>query len=141
MKREHIELLEIWKRFLGALREETGSLNQLGFGNRPFAFYNADQDVLNLSLMACNVPMSLVGKDGMDFVSGGYIMSHAIGKVKPWRKNMLRSALSGYPPSLADRNYWQNVQAPIRLYTSGSLFLQKVNLAAAAAVGRILRRA
>lgn len=141
MKREHRELLETWRRFLGALRAETGSLNQLGFGNRPFAFYNVDQDVLNLSLMACDVPISLVGQDGMDFIPGGYIMSHAIGKVKPWRKNMLRSALSGYPPSLADRSYWQNVQAPIRLYPSAALFFHKIQLAAAAAVGRFLRRA
>jgi hypothetical protein len=139
--REHWELLETWKRMLVALRDETGSLNQLGFGNRPYAFYNADQDVLNAALMACDIRVSLVGKDGMDFIPGGYIMSHAVGKAKPWRKQMLRSALGGYPPTLADKGYWQNVEAPIRVWPAAALLLRKLDLTIGSALGRLMRRA
>jgi hypothetical protein len=138
--REHRTLLETWKEMLAALRDETGPLDQLLAGHRPYAFHTADQDVLNAVLMACDLPVSLVGKDGMDFIPGGYIMSHAIGKAKPWRKPMLRSALGGYPPTLADKSYWQNVETPIRLWPSASLLLRKFDLTAAAALGRLMRR-
>ena len=139
--RENRRLLETWKQLLVAVRDETGPLDQLGFGNRPYAFYNADQDVLNAALMACEVDVSLVGKEGMDFIPGGYIMSHAIGKAKPWRKQMLKSALGGQPPTLADKSFWENVETPIRLWPSGSLLFRKLDLTVASALGRLLRRA
>ena len=123
------------------MRDETGPLDQLGFGNWPYAFYNADQDVLNAALMACEVDVSLVGKEGMDFIPGGYIMSHAIGKAKPWRKQMLKSALGGQPPTLADKSFWENVETPIQLWPSGSLLFRKLDLTVASALGRLLRRA
>jgi hypothetical protein len=141
LKREHRELLAVWQQLIAVRMEEAGAGDSLLVGSRPFAFYNADQDLLNAALMACDIPLSLVGREGMDFAPGGYIMSHAIGGFKPWTKRFVRMALGGVPPSAADKSYWRNVQRPIRLYTRASLVRHRLALKVGSAIGRFLRRA
>ena len=141
LSRKHAALLVTWKKLIQALEGKTGNLKQIGFGDRPYAFYNADQDVLNMTLMSTSEPLSLIGREGMDFIPGGYTMSHAAGGVKPWRKRMLWSALRGIPPTLPDKAYWQNTRCPLRLYSAAAAWLHRCDLVAASAVGRVLRRA
>jgi hypothetical protein len=136
----HLALLERWKQLIDALEGETGNLKQIGYRERPYAFYNGDQDVLNMILMSSNEDLSLIGREGMGFVPGGYTMSHAAGGVKPWRKRLLASAISGIPPTLADKEYWENVEQPIRLYSVSAQRWHRWNLVASSAVGRFVRR-
>ena len=139
--RKSAAILDTWKMLIEALEGETGNLKQLGFRDRPFAFYNGDQDVLNMTIMSSSEPLSLVGKEGMDFTVGGYTMSHAAGGAKPWRKRMLASALRGIAPSLPDKAYWQNVSHPIRLYSASAMFLHRCDMIGGSAVGLLVRRA
>src|SRR5436190_6640653 len=44
LRRNHFALLEGWKRLIDALESETGNLKQIGYRERPYAFYNGDQD-------------------------------------------------------------------------------------------------
>lgn len=141
LRRQHIPLVETWKRLVDALEAETGRLQQLCFRERPYPFYNGDQDVLNMTLMSGDEPLSMIGREGMDFIPGGYIMSHAAGGVKPWRKKMVRSALQGIPPTLPDKAYWENVTHPIRLYPPAIERWHRCDLRAGAAIGRFIRRA
>jgi len=41
-----------------------------------------------LQALRTDRPVSIVGREGMDFISGGYLLSHALGTSKPWRKSM-----------------------------------------------------
>jgi hypothetical protein len=140
LRRSQFALLEMWKQLVDALESETGDLKQIGYRARPYAFYNGDQDVLNMTLMSSDEPISLIGREGMDFAPGGYTMSHAAGGVKPWRKRLIASALSGIPPTRADKEYWRNVERPIRLYSTTAQRWHWWNLVASSAVGRFIRR-
>jgi hypothetical protein len=77
----------------------------------------------------------------MGFVPGGFTMYHSLGAAKPWRKNFLRFALKGIPPSNGDRHYLANVAGPIRPYTPGRLGRLRLQGAIAAGIGRFYRRA
>jgi hypothetical protein len=76
----------------------------------------------------------------MDFGGGGgYIMSHAIDHVKPWRKKMLwRTFAKGKRPSGGDRAFFSNASSPIRLYCPFRLGLKKLDLLVGSIVGRII---
>ncbi len=91
--------------------------------------------------MLTSNPLSTIGPEGMDFGKPGPTMSHAAGTMKPWRKPMIRNALGGGPPTLADKLYWQHTQAPIQLYARSNLFLKKLDLLGGAAIGRFIHRA
>jgi hypothetical protein len=54
-----------------------------------------DQDLLNIVAMTTDVPLTTLGPDGMDFVPGGYVMSHAVNSPKPWGRSYLKVALTG----------------------------------------------
>ena len=61
--------------------------------------------------------------------------------MKPWNKRYLQNVvLRGYAPSRADRNYFRNVQSPIRLYNSPTLARKRFALLAASLLGRFVRR-
>ena len=133
--------LNIWNSLVEALEGETGSLKELGFSHRPYPFYNGDQDALNITIMATDIPLSLIGKEGMDFSVGGYVMSHAAGSAKPWRKRMLVSALRGISPSLQDKAFWRHVRHPIRLYSASTLLVHRCDMIVGSAIGLVLKRA
>jgi hypothetical protein len=91
--------------------------------------------------MVTTDPLSTVGPDGMDFIPGGMIMSHAtVPQVKPWRKQLIRSALQGMPPSLTDKLFWQHTQKPIQVYSPSTLRWKQLTLKVGAAIGRFIRR-
>ncbi len=95
---------------------------------RTFIFNKTDQDALNIALMSTDCSVSLIGKEGMDIISGGFTMSHALGSIKPWRKPMVLSSLQGKRPTLADKKYWDYSQSPIQLYSNHEFFWKKLNL-------------
>jgi hypothetical protein len=73
-----------------------------------------DQDGLNMAVMASSEPISDVGPEGMAFLPGSHLMTHAVGAVKPWQKRpLLNLAATGRAPSSADRAYWDYAGGPI----------------------------
>ncbi|NET02915.1 MAG: hypothetical protein F6K62_09250 [Sphaerospermopsis sp. SIO1G2] len=109
------------------------------FHNSPYLY--GDQTYLNLALMLSNYPLSTVGPDGMDFIPGGTIMSHAtVPNIKPWRKQLLLSSLTGTAPTITDKLYWQHSQTPIQLYSKVKFLRQKLEIILGSAIGRLIRR-
>ncbi|MEM7727102.1 MAG: hypothetical protein AAF208_12160 [Cyanobacteria bacterium P01_A01_bin.45] len=107
-----------------------------------YPYFPNDQSALNLALMLTPHPITTFGPEGMDFVPGGILMSHAtVPTVKPWRKKLIVNALNGDGPSMTDRLYWQHSQAPIKLYSSIKFKWNQFALKAGAGIGRIIRRA
>ncbi|EFA69868.1 hypothetical protein CEP10_15265 [Cylindrospermopsis raciborskii S07] len=115
------------------------------YGSRTFNFppyLYGDQTYLNLALMLNNYPLSTVGPDGMDFIPGGTIMSHAtVPNIKPWRKKLMLSALLGSAPSITDKLYWKHSYTPIKLYSNAKLMQQNLEILLGSAIGRFIRRA
>ena len=138
--RQNQAFLAEWLENLELIRPHADNLRQLYLGERTLLFQVPDQDALNVTLYSTHTPVSVLGREGMDFIPGGYTMSHAAGDEKPWRKRLLARALGGFPPSFADKGYWQNVEHPIRLYSPIQLRTKRTELRVAAAVGRMVRR-
>ena len=132
--------VETWQRVLDLLDAETNGLSELGVKDRAYPFHKPDQDALNITAMYAREPVSIVGRDGMDFIHGGFLMSHALGHPKPWRKSFIRETLRGYPPGLADHCFWQHTSHPIDIFTAGERRWKKFDLSIACGLARFYAR-
>ncbi len=141
LRREQIEFLHCWKKLQALMAPEIGGLQNVNMRDRTYLFHKTDQDALNVAVLASEAAISPLGQDGMDLQpgGGGYVMSHAVGGEKPWRKNFVRALLKfGWSPSRADHYFFRNVESPIRLYPPGTLARKRFFLKVAAGLGRLL---
>ncbi len=134
------EFVETWKRLLDLMESEASGLSKLGISDRSHLFHKPDQDALNIAAMFSHRPVSIVGREGMDFIPGGYLLSHALGTCKPWRKSFVREALRGYPPTMADHSFMQHTASPINLFTPAVRCLKQLDLQIGCAIGRFYSR-
>lgn len=132
--------LEIWRTLHRDIERSGVELGLHGSRPRPDPFAMRDQDVLNIALMASDVPISPLENSGMDMTPGGYAMSHALTGAKPWRRRYLRDALRGLPPDAANRQYWRYVTAPIEIVGPWRRRRAAVALTMAGGIGRFYRR-
>ncbi|OUJ71195.1 hypothetical protein [Hymenobacter crusticola] len=137
----HKEFLKLWSTIISTAVEHYGldSKTFIPF-DRTHIFHGADQDALNIAAMCCECPISEIGPDGMDFINGGWTMSHAVGSPKPWKKKFLLSALKGNPPSLAERAFWLNVAGPIICHGKQEVRVKRASILVSAFIGRFYRR-
>ena len=143
LKREHEEFLHCWRTIQELMVPAIGGMQNVNVKDRTFLFCKTDQDALNVTAMASESPISPMGQDGMDFQQGGggYVMSHAAGALKPWKKQFVRHLLKrGNSPSRADRLYFRFVESPIRLYPAATLSYQRFFLLTASFLGRFMGR-
>lgn len=140
--RQNIEFLVLWTEVMEAATKYFNLLpSRWGqASDRTHLFFNADQDALNITAMCCDSPISEISPDGMDLLPGGFVMSHALGAPKPWKKRFIRSALKGIPPSLADKGFWYYSTGPVRLYSKAFLSIQRIKISIASFIGRFYHR-
>jgi len=132
------EFVEMWKVLLDLAEAAMVTLPKVR--DRRHLFDKQDQDALNVAAMFSARPVSIVGKDGMDIVPGGFLMAHALGDSKTWRKNFLGEALRGYPPTSADRQFFKHTRAPLRVFPLATERWKRLNLSAACAIARFYGR-
>lgn len=143
VSRENRAFLEHWASLIDdviaehALDPKVFMHHKLG---RAFPFISVDQDTLNLAIMIAQERPSIAGPEAMDFVHGGYFMSHAIASPKPWRPGILRAAFRGCPPSLATKLYWAHVDGPIVLFPPRFLRMKRWEIALAVLICRFYKR-
>jgi hypothetical protein len=137
----NIEFLRVWAEIieLGITHYKADATKFLSF-NRTHPFWSIDQDAINATAMCCESSISEIGPDGMNFIYGGWTMSHATGHPKPWAKNFFRSALDGQAPSKADRAYWFNLTEPIKNYSHFHIQRKHLAIKIAALFGRFYQR-
>ena len=135
-----IYFLENWIENLSVIKKMIGSLKNFKSGSRTSQFAFPDQDALNIATMRNEKNASIVGKEGMDFIPGGSIMSHAIGSNKPWKKKFILHALDGRGVRTVDKLFWKNTQVPIKLYTQSFSTFQNMKLILATIISRIIKR-
>ena len=142
--RSYKSLLLLWQKLI-EIGTEAGYSDIKDFTNRDYDGYpylDTDQTYFNLALMLNSYPLSTVGPEGMDFLPGGNIMSHAASpKVKPWRKKLIFNALNGNGPNRTDKLYWKHSQAPIQMYSPTEFRWNKFALRFGSGIGRLIRRA
>ncbi|HSY54110.1 MAG TPA: hypothetical protein VK785_06660 [Opitutaceae bacterium] len=150
LSRAHQGFLREWRNAMSLVGEQIGGLERsmFSFGAiRPqmespaYPFSKTDQDALNIAVMTASQPVSIMGAEGMDFRPGGWTMSHALGPEKPWRKKFIRAALAGRAPTMADREFWIHVAAPLPVFSTCITAWHRTTLTLASLVGRFYRRA
>ena len=140
--RPHLAFLRHWGDILEWMKEEIGTAGNFNWTDkdRTYPFYRNDQDALNMAVEAGDIPLSIVGKEGMSFTSGGYIMYHALGQPKPWTKNYVWEALKGWPPTAAEMAFLRYSEGPVSAYTAGELAGKRRALWLAGAICRFVRK-
>ena len=128
--------LNIWSSIMAAMPRYGINLSLWMPADRTHPFCGTDQDAMNILAMAAEPHLSTIGPEGMDFIPGGFTMSHAVGSPKPWKKNYLLSGLHGIKPSLADKGFWNKASTPIRLYSDHVVLLHQKTMKLASLIGR-----
>jgi hypothetical protein len=140
--RSYASSLELWKQLQHSLKDvgvDTSTMMPADGRSNPFG--GRDQDMMNIMAMVTEHPLSTIGPEGMDLIHGGFTMSHALGKPKPWAKNFFKSALKGSGVSMADKSFWKHCETPIKLFDRRHISIRRFELKAASAVSRFIRRA
>lgn len=155
VSRAHRGFLHEWHSAMTLVGEEIGGLERSMFSfadelaagsaadlaSPAYPFSKTDQDALNIALMTASQPVSVMGPEAMDFRPGGWTLSHAVGPDKPWRKNFLRTALDGRPPSAPDLAFWDHATTPLRAFPARAAAWQRSTLLLARLFARFYRRA
>lgn len=139
--RELEPLLVCWAGLIRLAAAEVGSLGTIKHAGPHALFHTIDQDALNMALLLHLAPIHAAGPEGMDFLPGGHLLSHAAGAAKPWRGGFLRAALGGRPPGTAQKQFHHYAAAPLAVLPAATLARRRCELAAAALLGRFYRRA
>ncbi len=140
LRKAEVEFLFIWKEFIHLAISDYGHLpDKFVSVEKTSLFFLCDQNAFNIAAMC--VKVSEIGPEGMDFVPGGRIMSHATGRPKPWIKNFIGSAFKGKPPSSADHAFWAYANYPLTPFkTKTHLKFKQGCLMLASFIGRFYRR-
>ncbi len=131
--------LHAWRMAQQLMAPAIGGLQNVFLKDRTFLFHRTDQDALNVTVMTGTAEVSLIGREGMAFVPGGFTMAHAIGSPKPWEKSAIAEVLlRGRSPSAADRGFVQHMEQPIRLYSRLKTLWKRMDVKLAAGIGRVV---
>ena len=134
-------ILREWVRAQEVMAPIIGGLSTAFPADRSHPFHMTDQDALNAVLDCTDEHLAILGPEGMDFAPGGFVMSHALGLPKPWRKRYLIAALLGNPPTPADKLFWKQVVTPLRIMPMPARIWNAVAIRLSSLLGRFWRRA
>ena len=140
---EQSSFLDTWINYIELVTERIGGAEKW-YGTSPentaeklYASY--DQDALNIALASEEVKISVANKDAMDFEFGGYILSHAIGPIKPWHFGKTLRALRGIRVSLATDRYVDNLNHPYPVFPNMKKTVFLIDYFCAKVIGKFIR--
>lgn len=142
VSRDRRQFLLLWRKILdeyfkvGAGRDR----NKFSGGEIYEIFHMPDQDALNLAAMCFSGDISAIGPEGMDFWPSGWVMSHATGSQKPWKKSYIFRALAGFPASRADKEYWRFASGLVCSHPYWLVGYKRASLKIAGLIGRFYAR-
>ena len=141
ISRAHAEFASVWRALIEELERDGADMRKMKNATGKLEFARMDQDILNATIMATDVPISLLGPETMGlFPFVGMIMPHAMWQRKPWERNYIFDALRGFPPERTHRAYWDFVDGPIYPFTRFALFRKRTQLAIGRSVGLLHSR-
>lgn len=133
-------VLTRWQWAICEAKAHLGHLSGIKHGKPYDLFHTIDQDALNMALLLGDWPLNTTGPEGMDFIPGGSLLSHAAGGIKPWRRGFIRAALRGRPPGLAQKFFYDYVEGPIQVFPRAEVRSRRRELAIASFIGRFYQR-
>jgi len=139
VSRGRLSFVGLWQELIDAVRRDFDVGDHLRKGDRTHPFYIPDQDALALAACLSEVPISLVGVDGMAFDRGMWLTLHAYLR-KPWRQRIWRDLLSGFRPDAGCRLYWRYAQGPIQVEPTWRVRMHRWMVPIAAGLGRFYSR-
>ena len=139
--KKDINFLKFWSKLISVAINKFDQ-NPMIFANddKTSFFWSIDQDTFNMTVMCTGCTVCDMGPEAMDFIHGGFTMSHAVGNPKPWAKSYLISALKGMPPSSPEKAFWNNVGLPISTLSVSLVNYKNISIKIASFVGRFYRK-
>ena len=139
--RAHADFAVVWSEFMEDLERDGADMRKIRNPGSRLEFARMDQDMLNATIMATDVPIALLGIEAMGlFPWVGAVMLHALWRDKPWQRNYIIDALRGFPPDRAHCSYWDFVEGPIRPFSGPKLFRKRLGLKLGRAIGLLHMR-
>lgn len=137
IKSSETEFLDRWIDLIDKFKLSGGDL--LSYNQDGFNSFKGDQDLLNgVITISPDIEFSIIGTEGMGFTNPGYLMSHAVSDVKPWKKNYLKFLVSrGKRPDFSDKDYMKFANSPISVYSYPNFKIRKINMKLASIFGRV----
>ena len=124
--RAYAHFASVWSGLMEELEHDGADMRKMKNATGKLEYARMDQDVLNATIMATDVPISLLGPEAMGmFPFVGEIIPHAMWHKKPWNWNYIIDALRGRPPSRTHRAYWEFVDGPIRPFGEFTLLRKR----------------
>jgi hypothetical protein len=116
--RENTSFIEQWKSLIDlsikeGLTDINNSWNKTNDYSKVFG-KTEDQDILNLTLMLTDQPISVAGPDAMGFYGGRIFMYHTIGGPKPWQLT-LKHLFTKRQTKLTVRIFYNYIYSPINI--------------------------
>ena len=139
--KKNINFLRSWSKLIStAINKFDQNPWVLANHDKSSFFWSIDQDTFNMTVMSTKCRVCDMGPEAMDFIHGGFTMSHAVGSPKPWMKSFLLAALKGIPPSIPEKAFWDNVRGPILTLNLKTIRSKTVFIKIASFIGRFYRK-
>jgi hypothetical protein len=136
VNRTFAEFPRVWSSLMEELECDGADMREMKNWTGRLEYARMDQDILNATIMATDMPIALLGSEAMGwFPWANEIMLHAMFAKKPWVRNYIFDALRGFPPNHIYRAYWKFVDGPIRPFGEWELKRKKTALAIARFIG------
>jgi hypothetical protein len=88
INRAYAEFSRVWSVLMEELECEGADMQKMRNLTGILEFVRMDQDVLNATVMATDIPIALLGPEAMGLFSyRDVVMPHAIFQEKPWRRH------------------------------------------------------
>lgn len=142
VSKHQISFLVLWKQLIEHAVEKYNFNKEEFFQSNSDSniFKVGDQDLLNLSAMCTEEDLSEFGPDGMDFIGGGWLMSHATGSPKPWDVNYFKEWINGRNPSRQYKEYWKYANGIIKCYPESRIKMKIFSAKASSFLARFYKR-
>lgn len=140
--RSKIDFLETWSSITHCAIKHFGmNPNHFSAKVHPAKLFSAgDQDTLNITAMCSRSEISEFGPEGMDFIPGGWLMSHATGSPKPWKIAFFNKIISGRSITAAERNYWNYSSGLIQVHSNFRILFSKLMIKIVSFIHRFYRK-
>ncbi len=137
---EQIEFVRVWARLMRQLEADGHDMTKaVAVGGMP-EFAKMDQDVLNATVMATDVPLAVLGQEAMDIFPSAAVMTHYMFHTKPWLRDYVKDALKGFPPERNEYFFWELVNNPVQSFTPAELRAKQRRMKLARLIGYLRRR-